>query len=194
MKVIASPGLIFLAVGIAVLGIILFLPPVRQDPFYHSFADQRQFWGIPNYLNVVSNLPCFVVGLLGLRFVLVQQGRQTFSDGMERWPYLVLFIGVGLAAFGSGYYHWEPDNSRLVWDRLPMAISFMAFFASMIAERIRVEAGVWLLGPLVMLGIGSGVDWRQTDDLRLYGVVQFYPLVTIPIILSLYRPRDTLAP
>src|SRR5207248_5373056 len=60
MKVSASSGLIFLAVGIAVLGIILFLPPVRQDPSYHSFADQRQFWGIPNYLNVVSNLPLFV--------------------------------------------------------------------------------------------------------------------------------------
>ena len=72
-----------------------------------------------------------------------------------------------------------------------MAISFMAFFASMIAERIRVEAGVWLLGPLVMLGIGSVVDWRQTDDLRLYGVVQFYPLATIPIMLCLCPARYT---
>ena len=191
MKISASSGLIFLAVGIAVLGMILFLPPVRQDPSYHSFADQRQFWGIPNYLNVVSNLPFFVVGLLGLRIVLVQQDRQTFSDGMERWPFLVLFMGVGLAAFGSGYYHWAPDNGSLVWDRLPMAISFMAFFASMIAERIRVEAGVWLLGPLVMLGIGSVADWRQTDDLRLYGAVQFYPLTTIPIMLCLCPARYT---
>ena len=191
LKVIASPGLIFLAVGIAVLGIILFLPPVQQDSSYHSFADQRAFWTIPNFLNVVSNLPFFVVGLLGLRFVLVQQDRQTFLDGMERWPFLILFMGVGLTAFGSGYYHWTPDNGRLVWDRLPMAISFMAFFASMIVERIRVEAGAWLLSPLVLLGIGSVVDWRQTDDLRLYGVVQFYPLVIIPIMLCLCPPRYT---
>ena len=194
IKTFASPGVIFLVFGITVLGIVLFLPPIRQDPSYHSFADQRQFcqfWAIPNFLNVVSNLPFFVVGLLGLRFVLVPQDRQTFLDGRERWPFLVLFTGVGLTAFGSGYYHWAPDNDRLVWDRLPMAISFMAFFASMIAERIRVEAGVWLLGPLVMLGIGSVVDWRQTDDLRLYGVVQFYPLVVIPIMLCLCPARYT---
>jgi hypothetical protein len=186
----ASPGLIFFAVGIAVLGIVLFLPPLRQDPSYHSFADQREFWSVPNFLNVVSNLPFFVVGLMGLQFVLVQ-GKEsgTFLDGAERWPFLVLFAGVGLTALGSGYYHWAPDNDRLVWDRLPMAISFMAFFASMIAERIRVEAGVWLLGPLVLLGIGSVVNWRQTDDLRLYGVVQFYPLVIIPIMLCLCPPR-----
>src|SRR4029077_13777309 len=123
-------------VGITVLGIVLFLPPVRQDQAYHSFADQREFRGIPNFLNVVSNLPFFVVGLLGLQFVRSHgKDRQTFLDGMERWPFLVLFIGVALTAFGSGYYHWSPDNDRLVWDRLPMAISFMAFFASMIAER-----------------------------------------------------------
>src|SRR5260370_18049936 len=70
-----------------------------------------------------------------------------------------------------------------------MAISFMAFFASMIGERIRIEAGLWLLGPLVLLGVGSVVNWRQTDDLRLYAVVQFYPLVMIPVMLWLCPPR-----
>ena len=63
----------------------------------------------------------------------------------------------------------------------------------MIAERIRVEAGVWLLGPLVLLGIGSVVNWRETNDLRLYAVVQFYPLVMIPVMLLLCPPRYTAA-
>jgi hypothetical protein len=185
-------GLIFLVLGITVLGIVLFLPPVAQDPSYHSFADQRQFWGIPNFLNVVSNLPFLLVGLLGLQLILVHgQNRQIFLEGVERWPFLVLFTGVGLTAFGSGYYHWAPDNDRLVWDRLPMAISFMAFFAGMVAERIRVEAGIYLLAPLVLLGIGSVINWQQTDDLRLYGVVQFYPLVIIPVMLLLCPPRYT---
>jgi len=189
-KSFVNPGLIFLAVGVLVLAIVLSLPPVPQDPSYHAFADQREFWDIPNFLNVVSNLPFLVVGLLGLRFVLRHgEDRRTFWDRVERWPFLVLFIGVGLTAFGSGYYHLAPSNDRLVWDRLPMAITFMAFFASVIAERIRLEAGVWLLGPLVLLGIGSVMNWRQTDDLRLYAVVQFYPLVIIPIMLWLCPPR-----
>lgn len=190
MKIIGTPGLIFLAVGITVLGTVLFLSPIPQDVSYHSFADERQFFGVPNFLNVVSNLPFLVVGLLGIRLVLDhEKDPQIFFDNMERWPYLVLFIGVAVTAFGSSYYHWAPDNDRLVWDRLPMAITFMAFFAGMIAERVRVEAGVWLLGPLVLLGIGSVVNWHRTDDLRLYAVVQFYPLVVIPIMLCLCPPR-----
>jgi hypothetical protein len=74
-----------------------------------------------------------------------------------------------------------------------MAISFMAFFASMIGERIRIEAALWLLGPLVLLGISSVVNWWQTDDLRLYAVVQFYPLIMIPVMLLLCPPRYTAA-
>jgi hypothetical protein len=57
MKINSNPSLIFLAVGIAVLGVVLFLPPIRQDLSYHSFADQREFRAIPNFWNVVSNLP-----------------------------------------------------------------------------------------------------------------------------------------
>jgi len=190
MKGVAQAGLIFLSVGIAILGIVLFLPPILQDVSYHSFADDRQFFGIPNFLNVVSNLPFLVVGILGLRFVMAnEKNRQVFLDGLERWPYVVLFGGVCLTAFGSSYYHWAPDNNRLVWDRLPMAITFMAFFAGMIAERIRVDAGLWLLGPLLLLGIGSVANWHHTDDLRIYAVVQFYPLAIIPVMLCLCPSR-----
>jgi hypothetical protein len=191
MKINGKLGLIFLAVGITVLGIVLFLPPIRQDASYHSFADQREFWGVPNFWNVVSNLPFLVVGPLGIWFIRKAGNSSSFLIPAERWPFSVLFIGVGLTALGSGYYHWDPDNDRLGWDRLPMVISFMAFFASMIGERIRIEAGLWLLGPLVLLGIGSVVNWRQTDDLRLYAVVQFYPLVMIPIMLLSCSPRYT---
>jgi hypothetical protein len=132
-----------------------------------------------------------IVGILGSGFVVKARNNPSFLAPLERWPFLVLFVGVGLTALGSGYYHWQPNNERLVWDRLPMAVSFMAFFASTIVERIRIEAGVWLLGPLVLLGVGSVVNWRQTDDLRLYAVVQFYPLAMIPIMLWFCPPRYT---
>src|SRR5712664_1732115 len=126
MKVIGNPGLIFLAIGMAVLAGVLFLPPVHQDPSYHSFADQRELWGVPNFWNVVSNLPFLLVGFLGIWLV---QDKTTASLSFivptERWPFLILFAGVGLTAFGSAYYHWQPTNDRLVWDRLPMAVSFM---------------------------------------------------------------------
>src|SRR5260370_31480899 len=116
--------------GITVSAIFLFLPPVHQDLSYHTFADQRTLWGIPNFFNVASNLPFLVIGLLGIWFIGVQtRNSQTVLDPVERWPYLVLFAGVSLTALGSGYFHWAPNNDRLVWDRLPMAVRFMAFFS-----------------------------------------------------------------
>ena len=114
----------------------------------------------------------------------------------ERWPLLVMFTGVLLTAYGSSYYHLAPDNDRLVWDRLPMTVAFMGFFASMIGERIGVRAGTWLLWPLVWLGLVSVFNWHMSEqhhagDLRLYGFVQFYPLVTIPLMIYLFPPRYT---
>src|SRR5262249_5913008 len=117
--------------------------------------------------------------------------QDPFLDRAEWWPYFVLFIGVGLTAFGSTYYHLAPGNERLVWDRLPMAVAFMSFYTAILAERIQPRIGVWLLGPLVLLGVGSVVNWHLTDDLRLYLVVQFFPILEIPLIVWLLPARYT---
>jgi hypothetical protein len=45
---------------------LLPLPPLLQDQSYHQFADQRELFGIPNFWNVVSNLPFIAVGAVGL--------------------------------------------------------------------------------------------------------------------------------
>src|SRR6516162_11899469 len=141
----------FIALGIAALGIIFCLPPIPQDQNYHVFADDRTILGVPNFLNVASNLPFVLVGVLGLALLFRRDAVR--SDGpirssAEWWPLLVLFTGVLLTGFGSSYYHLDPDNERLVWDRLPMTIAFMGFFAGMIGERIGGRAGAWLLWPL----------------------------------------------
>ena len=187
-----NSGLVLTALGITVFAVILFLPPFNQDVGYHSFADQRTIWDIPNLLNVASNLPFLLVGLLALWLIEAQsRNRQIFLDSRERWPYWIVFAGVTLTAFGSGYYHWAPDNDRLVWDRLPMAVSFMAFFAAMLSERIKVDVGIWLLGPLLLMGVSTVVNWHTTGDLRLYAAVQYYPLVIIPVMLWWCPPRYT---
>ena len=51
---------------IASLVALLPLPPLLQDQAYHQFADQRELFGIPNFWNVVSNLPFVAVGAVGL--------------------------------------------------------------------------------------------------------------------------------
>ncbi|HEY1364022.1 MAG TPA: ceramidase domain-containing protein [Xanthobacteraceae bacterium] len=146
------------------------LPPIPQDPAYHDFADQRTLLGIPHFWNVVSNLPFVLVGAAGLW----QFGRHPAT--------FVLFLGVFLTGFGSAYYHWAPSNDTLFWDRLPMALTFMAILALAVEERVSARAGAVLLWPLLALAVLSLLVWRWTDDLRLYGWVQFFPCVALPIL------------
>lgn len=184
---------------LAVIVVLLVLSPIPQNQAYHNFADQRTLLGIPNFLNVISNVPFFLVGMLGLFLLWRQRAADvgmTFIENSEAWPYGVFFLGVALTCFGSIFYHLAPDNARLVWDRLPMTLAFMSFFAAIIAERINVKAGLVSLLPLVTIGISSVIYWHWSElsghgDLRLYIMVQFYPILAIPLLLLLFPPIYT---
>jgi|AGTN01.3.fsa_nt_gi Alkaline phytoceramidase (aPHC). len=183
----------------SVLAIILFLPPIAQSPNYHDFADSQTMFGVANFLNVASNIAILAAGVLGLLFLFRKNSLtvgNTFRTAAEWWPYLVFFIGVTATAFGSAYYHWAPSNETLVWDRLPMTVMFMGLFCGVLAERISPRAGFQLCLPLVMLGMATIVNWTTTEhlglgDLRLYAVVQFFPMVAVPAIMYLFPARYT---
>ncbi len=193
----ARLGLLWGLLGAAVLGAAL-ARPIPQDPVYHRMADARVVWGVPNVLNVVSNVAFVLVGALGLWSLWPRRsgGSVCVLESGERWPYVVFFAGLGLTGLGSAYYHVAPDNDRLVWDRLPLAMTLMGLFAATIVERISVRAGLVLLGPLVALGIASVLQWsagehRGAGDLRLYALVQFYPMLAIPLMALLFPSRYT---
>ena len=167
-----------------------FISPIAQDPSYHNFADQRRILGIPHFWNVVSNLPLAVVGLLGLRSLIT--GSVAYGVQQLRTGYLVIFLGIILTGLGSSYYHLNPSNQTLVWDRLPMTVAFMAFFSVIIGENINLTVGRRLLWPLVFAGIASVAYWNITDmrgsgDLAPYALAQFLPMLLIPLILILFR-------
>jgi hypothetical protein len=184
-----------LIAGIAGLGLI---DPFAQDPAYHLFADTRAFFGIPNFNDVASNAGFALVGILGLLTVTGLKGQVIFLERIHARPYIVFFAAVALVSLGSAYYHWAPSNERLFLDRLPMAVAFMAFCAAVIADRIHARAGnTWLLALLIALGVFSLVYWYATEqqgrgDLRFYALIQFYPMVAIPLVCVLFpRHRHT---
>ena len=111
-----------------VVGTLVVLPPVRQDPTYHRFADQRTWAGIPHAGDVLSNLSFVIVALLGLAALFMYARRDHGTARIWTTPYTAFFIGIALIGAGSSYYHWAPDNAALVWDRLPMTLTFMSLF------------------------------------------------------------------
>src|SRR3984957_13830722 len=164
---------------IASLLALLPLPPLLQDQAYHQFADQRELFGIPNFWNVVSNLPFVAVGVVGL----LRFHRDATTTA--------LFAGIFLTGFGSSYYHIDPNDTTLVWDRLPMTICFAPILSAVVEERVDAKAGKALLRPLLAIGIFSLLLWRWTDDLRLYAWAQFFPFLALVLILRLFPPKYT---
>lgn len=164
--------------------------PIPQSQEYHHFADKSCLYGIPNFRNVVSNLPFVVIGIWGIMFLIPKQREAAAPDAAS----LAFFSGILLTGFGSAWYHLKPDNQTLIWDRLPMTIAFMAFFSVIIREYVHAEAGRKGLWPLLFLGILSVCYWQMTGsrgqgDLRFYLLVQFLPMLLIPLILLLFKTK-----
>lgn len=179
--------------SISILAIIgaFSVSPISQDTSYHHFADQVTLLSIPNALNVLSNLPFLIVGIFG---VVAIKKNKSLLDG-RYIPAMVFSIGVALVAFGSGYYHYHPTNETLVWDRLPMTIAFMGFYASVLTVFISKSSGEKILPWLVSAGGLSVAYWAISEslglgDLRWYALVQFLPIILTLVILIFFEEKN----
>jgi Ceramidase len=171
------PALVLFGLMASSLAGLMLLPPIPQDQSYHQFADQRTILGIPNFWNVVSNLPFLAVGAAGLR---------RFRSNPAT---VVFFLGVFLTGIGSSYYHWDPNDDTLFWDRLPMTLGFAAVLVLVVEERVNARLGAILFWPTLATGLFSLLVWRWTGDLRLYFWVQFFPSLAIILLFLLYPPK-----
>lgn len=171
-------------VAILVLSKIVMLAPIAQDPTYHNFSDSREFLRIPNFWNVMSNLPFLIVGILGLYKLQVAD--------IVRSQYIIFFIGITLVSVGSAYYHLNPNNETLVWDRLPMTIGFMALFSALVSEFVNYRFGKLILIPAILVGFLSVIYWVVVKDLSFYLAVQFFPMFSIPVMLLFFHSKYNL--
>jgi len=170
---------------------MFFVDPIAQDPTYYLSADARLLFGVRNFWNVATNLPFLLAGAAGL----AGAGRLASQD--LRFHYLLFCTAVMLVALGSAYYHLDPSTPTLVWDRLPMTVAFMTLLSAVIADRVSWVAGRALLWPLVVIGVGSIAWWVRSEaagagDLRPYALVQFLPMLLIPLLI-LRRPGKGLS-
>jgi hypothetical protein len=169
---------------------VALLSPIPQSLSYHHFADSGRLLGLPNALDVLSNLSFLLVGLLGFTFTLHSRSA---LEQPQRWAYAVLFAGLFLTAIGSGYYHLAPDNHRLVADRLPMTIAMAGFIAVLLCDRFGGRT-LWSLPLLLLVGIGSVVQWNISEqqghgDLRWYALYQGLVMIFGTAVLLLFPSR-----
>ncbi|MGH8157920.1 MAG: hypothetical protein ACREPQ_07350 [Rhodanobacter sp.] len=169
-------------VAVVLLVLAFVLPPFAQPQGYHDFADKRAWLGIPNYGDVASNVMFLLVGLVGLAAMRTPTIRA--MEIAARHAYGLMFLGLVFTAFGSGYYHWAPSDVRLVWDRLPMTLVFMPLLAATCAERLRWRSDLPLL-VLTLLGVGSVVYWKLSDNLLPYLLAQGGAILLILLALML---------
>jgi hypothetical protein len=178
--------------GLALLaGLVLIgYGPIAQLPNYHRFADGRAWGQIPHALNVLSNLPFALAGVWGLIKI-----KRSFLGVPSAGAWLVFAVALIGTAVGSSFYHLQPNDTRLVFDRLPIAWGCAAVLCAFLAERVHP---LWShVGVLLVILVSASVSvivWWYTNatgagDLRAYLFVQFLPLLLIPagLILGLRR-------
>jgi multisubunit Na+/H+ antiporter MnhB subunit len=182
---------ICLAGLLAMIALAALLPAMRQPAGYHAFADARSFAAIPNAWNVLSNL-AFIAAAAA---ILLGLPRSPARD-LPRATRNALFVtGIGLifTAAGSAYYHADPGDEPLLWDRLPMTIVFAGIAGGVLAQRVTPRAGTWAAIVLLLIGPSSLIYWRSTGNLMPYIVLQGALMAgLLLIVLSTPRGDDPL--
>jgi len=70
-----------------------------------------------------------------------------------------------------------------------MTIGFMGLIAALAGEYMHERLGRLLLAPAVLLGFASVLYWHWVDDLRFYYWVQWASLLSIPVLIVLFKSR-----
>ncbi len=188
-----SRSMLSLLGAVCLLAIILtlvrvLLPAVPQDPSYHQFADQRQWLGVPHAADVLSNLVFALVGFVAVARLLSNR-RPRFSPATEAGMWCVA-VGLICTSIGSAWYHRDPTDSTLFWDRLPMTLVFAGVLGTALSQRIGNNAGRTAIALLVPLGIATVVYWKTTADLSLYLALQFGGIGALVLLLVSTRNDD----
>ncbi len=163
------------------------------------FADRRAWHGLPNAMDVLSNLPFAGIGVWGLlRLRRLDRAREPAQDAVPppsaaKQPGNALdcarmfFAGLILTAAGSAFYHLHPDPLRLTADRAGMAVAFAGIVGVTICDRVSSRAG-WPSAWLTLAGGWLAVAvFHETGNVLPWALVQFGGMAVL-LTLALAKP------
>ena len=136
------------------------------------FVDARSWLGVPNALDVLSNLPLALAGLWGMG-ALRKRRRSAGLHKNTGQVLRVFFVGLVLTAAGSAVYHWAPSAVGLALDRLGMAVAFAGVLGLAMAERVGARIARNTLIAVLLVGTLSAVMPVARGNVLPWAVVQF---------------------
>ncbi len=161
------------------VGLSLLLPPVAQPTDLYVYADQRMFWGLPRAMDVLSNLPFALAGVVGLW--LLWRLPVARLDRAGRGLAALFLLGLIGTALGSGWYHLQPDDTGLALDRLGMALAFTGAMGLAVAGRVGSASGLSMAAAAaVTSAAGIAVCWT-TGNVLPWSVLQGFGVLLLLI-------------
>ncbi|MBR7778915.1 hypothetical protein [Undibacterium rugosum] len=180
----------WLPAAIVLLSVVAMLwhGPVLQLPHYHEFADQRVWLGIPHAADVLSNLGFALVAALAGDQLFVRRRYARSAAALPAFSLLCLI--VFLTAVVSAYYHLAPDDARLFWDRMAIALASACLICGVRADakpgmtphRALLEL---MLG--LILAVASVLWWRHSADLRPYLLLQLWTVLLVIVWQGIWQ-------
>ncbi len=179
-----------MAMGAALLALAIFGPALAQPAHHHDFADQRVLWGIPYAMDLLSNLPFAVAGLLGA--VSLWRMPAGAVSNVQRGMAALFFGGLVLTAAASSWYHGLPNDAGLLVDRCGMSVAFAGLLGLAVAVRVSDRAAaVTGLSVLVLAPVSVQV-WAATGNVLPWAVVQFGGMALVVWLACLRQPHGAL--
>lgn len=176
-----------LALVALLLGVLALAAPALQQPaHYHDFADQRAWGALPHALDVLSNAPFALWGAAGL-WALARALLRRAVDGAQAGLAALFFAGLIVTAGVSSYYHWQPDDAGLAWDRGGMVLAFAGLLGLAALQAVSRRAGIALAAAVLLLGLAAVQHWAVTGNFLPWALLQGGGMVFIGVAACL-RP------
>ena len=145
------------------------LPSSAQPEMYNYFADTRELAGIQNFADVMSNLSFVLAGILGIFLIKLKNLKPVLRLALHTFA-----IGVIATGAGSAYYHIQPTDYSLVFDRLPMVVAFAGVLGAMSYQLTSNDfASRLTMAAAFLFGVVSVVYWSTTGNITPYATLQF---------------------
>jgi len=138
---------------------------------YHNFADQRNFFNIPNFFNIISNLFIYIP----IHYI-IQNRENTNKFNMID----ILIINILCIIITSIYYHINPNDNTIIFDK----ISIVSTIITVCIIILKIENNIIRI-ILYIIGILSVIYWIKKDNLLFYIIL----IIGVPIYIcyKLYK-------